>query len=250
MNPSCREIEPLLTPYVDQEATAAQRSLVAEHLQGCSTCRARAEAETRGRSVLRATSSTLREEAPARLVARCRPPARVAAAGWLQWRLVPSTRGLAMAAAALLIVTSVLFTFGGSSRVLAAGLALDHLKCFALFERSSAQTDAAALSRQLHVDYGWRLTVPTSSPTLKLQLVGGRRCFSTDGRVAHILYRHDGRPLSLFVMPNVMRGAAEVGVIGHQAIVWSRHGMTYAVVARERREDLERIAAYMKDLVE
>ena len=123
------------------------------------------------------------------------------------------------------------------------------LKCFALFERVSTEPDPATLSRELHQAYGWQLKVPPTEPALKLQLVGGRRCFSTDGRVAHILYRHDGRALSLFVMPAVVRSAAALGVIGHQAIMWSRGGMTYALVAREDRRDLEKVATYMQGAV-
>jgi anti-sigma factor RsiW len=155
-----------------------------------------------------------------------------------------------MAAAVLLVAAGAVFTAGGSTRVLAAELALDHLKCFALFERVSAQPDPASLARQLHEDYGWQLKVPATRADLKLQLVGGRRCFSTDGRVAHILYRHDGRPLSLFVMPAVARSAAALEVVGHQAIMWSRGGMTYALVAREDSQDLARVAAYMQTAVE
>ena len=51
--PSCREIDPLVTPYIDGEATAAERAAVDAHLSACPPCRQRAEAETSARDTLR-----------------------------------------------------------------------------------------------------------------------------------------------------------------------------------------------------
>lgn len=247
---SCREIEPLLAAFVDGEANAADRDRVEEHLAACARCRVRAGDDAGGRLILRTAAHALKSEAPPGLRDRCRPPQRAANVPARFPLFSRSSRAWAMAAAILLVVAGAAFTAGGSTRVLAAELALDHLKCFALFERASAQADPAVLAAELHQNYGWRLKVPATEPALKLQLVGGRRCFSTDGRVAHILYRHDGRALSLFVMPAAARSAAALGVIGHEAIVWSRGGMTYAVIAREDRTKLARVAAYMQTAVE
>src|SRR5947208_2837580 len=44
--PSCREIDPLLAPYIDGEIALADKAVVAAHLTACPPCRQRAEAET------------------------------------------------------------------------------------------------------------------------------------------------------------------------------------------------------------
>lgn len=244
---SCREIEPLLPPYVDDEATGSQRAAVDEHLQHCGPCRTRAASEAAGRLILKTGAERMRAEAPPSLRARCHSQRMTPRSRWLAVRPV---RAWAIAAMLLLVVFGAGLVTTGSTRVLAAELALDHLKCFALFERVSAQSNPSALEQHLHASYGWTLKVPPTCLPLKLRLVGGRRCFSTDGRVAHILYRHDGRPLSLFVMPGAARRPESLATVGHEAIVWSQRGMTYAIVAREPRTDLAAVAAYVKQAMQ
>jgi hypothetical protein len=184
------------------------------------------------------------------LRARCRPaPAAPAWHAWWPFAALHPIPVWAATFAVLLIASAVIVSVGGSSRVLAAELTLDHLKCFALFEKSSGPGQAATIGRRMEAEYGWHVTVPGSSAALKLRLVGGRRCFSTDGRVAHILYRHDGRPLSLFVIPSSSRAAEQMAVLGHEAIIWSDRGVSYAVVARGPRSEVEQVAEYMRDAV-
>jgi anti-sigma factor RsiW len=246
--PRCDDVRPLMTLYVDDEGTPDQRASVGGHLAQCPVCRRLAAEESAGRVILRQRAEALRVPAPAGLVARCRR--REAARASRVW----FTRGpLPVWAAAVLVLTlgAGLFVAAGSSTtVFAAELALDHLKCFALFEDASRVPDAATLARQLQT-YGWRLKVPGGAPDLGLQLVGGRRCFSTDGRIAHILYRHHGHSLSLFFVPGAAgRAAATLGVLGHGAVMWSRGGMTVVVLAREGRDELTQAAAYLRRATE
>jgi anti-sigma factor RsiW len=155
---------------------------------------------------------------------------------------------LSLAAALLLAVAGVAGYgfFGRSSTVLAAQLTLDHLKCFSFYEASSGPADPVALEARLRQAYGWRLTVPPPSPDGRLKLVGARRCITADGRIAHILYRDGGRPLSLFVLPSTERPADHVEIFGYEARIWSRAGTTYVLVAREPGADVERAAAYLQ----
>jgi anti-sigma factor RsiW len=249
--PSCDEIRPLMTVYVDDEGTPGQRASIGEHLAQCAACRRLASAESAGRVILRRRAEVFRVAAPAGLVARCQPHPREARQQLRAWFALRPMPMWAAAALVLILGTGLLVAAGSSTTVFAAELALDHLKCFALFENASRSPEPAALARQLQEAYGWRLKVPDGSPALKLHLVGGRRCFSTDGRVAHILYRHDGRPLSLFVVPgNAGRAAASLGVLGHEAVMWSQGGMTVVVMAREPREQLAHVAAYLKQAVQ
>ncbi len=244
--PTCPEIEPLITAFVDQEASAAERAAVSAHLGECAACRRRANEEGIARRVLHERADVFRLEAPASLRARCQPPPRRAPLFRAFIRPLPAW------AAALLVVVLVGAAFYGAGRVptvFAAELALDHLKCFALFDKSSGPGDPAAVAERMKAAYGWAIVVPGPSAALGLSLVGGRRCFSTDGRVAHIMYRHADHPLSLFVVPGTSRAAQQLAVLGHRAIIWSRHGNTFVVLAREPRDDIDQVAAYVRSVV-
>ena len=181
--PTCSEIEPLITAVVDDEATSTERAAVGAHLQQCGPCRRRAADETSARRILRARADTFHVEAPAMLRARCRP-ARPS-----PWRAIIRPIPVWAAAVVLVVVLAgVFYGVGRGSTALAAGLALDHVKCFALFEKASGPGDATVIAERMKESYGWSFTIPATSVALGLRLVGGRRCFSTDGRVAHILY--------------------------------------------------------------
>ena len=127
-----------------------------------------------------------------------------------------------------------------------AELTLDHVKCFALFEPRDAQPDPAALAGRLQADYGWRFTIPAGLPRERLTLIGARRCLSTDGQVAHVLYRHAGRPVSLFMMPGGSRDDARAAIAGHVARIWSRDSTTYVLVGSESEPEIQQVAAYFQ----
>ncbi len=245
--PSCRDIQPLITRYLDAEASDAERSVVADHLGGCSACRALAADEDAGRRIIRQRSAVCRVEAPAGLRERCRPPARTPAVSWFAIRPMPVWAPIGLVCA---ILGGGLVAAGRATTVFAAELALDHLKCFALFENASGPGDPGVIAERLKTDYGWTMAVPGASSSLGLRLVGGRRCFSTDGRVAHILYRHLGHPLSLFVIPRTTRASGQIAVAGHEAIMWSQRGNTYVVLARESRDELTPVAAYIRSVLD
>ena len=200
------------------------------------------------RRMLRERADALHVSAPAGLRVRCQPPPRRVSwfgRGFLRPLPVWATVGVVA-----VVFAAVFYVAGRGSTAMAAELVLDHLKCFALFENASGPGDATAIAARLKASYGWDVKVPPGLPALALHLVGGRRCFSTDGRVAHILYRHAGRPLSLFIVPSTSHATAEIAVMGHQTMIWSRRGSTYVVLAQEPREQIERVAAYMRSVIE
>jgi len=245
---SCHDVDRLMTPYLDAEVEGPQRRAIDEHLSACQPCARRAKAEAAARRVLMIKSSDLCGRAPARLRERCAAlaprPARQPRWSLTGWRRLSAVS----ATAAVLLVAGVL-AIGISSHsptLLAAELSLDHMKCFALFEPKVAQADAKAVARQLEADYGWRFGVPESRPALQLSLLGARRCFSTDGSVAHVLYRHAGRAVSLFMMRRTTNPAARVGIGGRVATIWSRRDTTYVLLGDETEADLQPIAEYFK----
>jgi len=245
---SCQDVGRLITPYLDAEAGAADRQAVDAHLRACQPCARRAAAEKTVRRVVMVKAASLSVTAPDALRERCAAlaPKPKAQRRWLLlgWRAV------SLATASLVVLglagTLLYAVVTHSPTVLAAELALDHVKCFALFEPRVAAADAAAVAKQLEADYGWRLDVPASSPADRLTLIGARRCLSTDGRVAHVLYRHNGRPVSLFMMPGTSRPEARISVAGHVARVWTRGDTTYVMVGSESEPDLRPVAAYFQ----
>ncbi len=244
---TCRDIEPLITASVDGVATGTEQTAVGEHLRGCQRCRARASQEAVMRRVLTERAEALHVTAPAELRAKCQPPPR--RRPWFAAVIHP-VPAWATIGVVVLVFAAVFYVAGRGSTAMAAELALDHLKCFALFEKASGPGDPGVIAARLKASYGWSVTVPPASVALGLQLVGGRRCFSTDGRVAHILYRHGGRPLSLFIVPRAPHAAAQLAVLGHHAIIWSRRDTTYVVLAQEPGDQVARVADYMRSVVQ
>ena len=58
-----------------------------------------------------------------------------------------------------------------------------------------------------------------------------RRCFSTDGRAAHMMYTWRGAPLSLYVLQENTGHDKALRKMGHEAVIWCANQRTYAVVA-------------------
>ena len=157
---------------------------------------------------------------------------------------------LAMAASLLLVVGLIFFLgLNRGVELLAAQLAVDHIKCHNFITRES-DPDPVLLSRQWQQDRGWALNIPASASQYQLELLGVRRCGSTEGPNAHIMYTWRGKPLSVYVMNHESaRARAEeqfVHKAGQDAIVWNQQGRTYAVVASAPRNELDQIATYVK----
>ena len=247
----CQDVSRLLTPYLDGEVGVADRQAVEGHLRTCQPCATRAAAEGAVRRVMIVRASTLSAKAPEALRRRCE--ALAPRPRELRWRSAVSWRALGLVSASLVVVAlATTIAYGvvtHSQTLLLTELALDHLKCFALFEPSVAQADPAAVASQLEADYGWRLTVPASSPRDRLTLLGARRCLSTDGRVAHVLYRHAGRPVSLFMMPRTTRPEARVAVGDRVVTIWSRGDTSYVLLGDETEREMQPIAAYFKSVM-
>jgi anti-sigma factor RsiW len=240
--PSCREIDPLFAPYVDGEATADQRAIVDAHLLACPKCRHQTALQVAVRDSVR--SKLCRPCAPEALRTRCRAAAR---AGKGPFGTSRSTiASLSMAAALVLVLGGVLLysLTGMSPTVLAAQLTLDHVKCFAVHD-ADTPVDLRVSEEQYARDYGSEIRLPRV-PIAGLQLVDMRRCFCGEGMAAHAMYRLNGRPVSLYVIPDATRDRASTDVFGHDAVIWSKGNTTYVLLSNEPRETLEALAAEME----
>lgn len=242
----CRDVDEQLAAYVDGEDPAGVRRSLDAHLSACPSCRDNAERERTARDMIRAHRESLRTAAPADLLARCQtasrnaqPPGRARATFR---RLVPLS-----VAATLLLAVGVVFVFGLNDRVeaLAAGLVLDHAKCFKITP-AAGKDDAAADEAIWQRKQGWAITVPASSSDEQLTLVDVRKCLTADGWSAHLMYRWRGQPLSVYVVPKMVGTAAPSETLGHETEMWAGNGRTYAVLVDGRPPGFDEIVSYMK----
>lgn len=254
----CEELEPLFAPYVDGEGSADQRQAVQDHLERCPTCRHAVQAERVARAALTSCRTRLSAHASPRLRERCAACAS-SPSGW--WRLAGARRAATQRwiplsfAATMLLAVVVVFLIGinGGDRALAAQLAIDHVKCFK-FAPDHADADAGAdpvrAAERWKEVYGWLIAVPRNAPEEELQLLDVRRCISTQGLSAHMLYKWHGQPLSVYVLNSVPKSDVHVerlvSSLGEQTVMWTEAGRTYAVVGKARPEDLTHIAHYLR----
>lgn len=255
--PDCSTIDPLVTPFIDGELPGPDRRAVEEHLRVCPPCHSRVVAEREVHALIRARVAALNKtSAPDALHATCweiaRRRPRVAAAsaraatppmGWPA-RLAPYAL-----AASLVLVVGGAFVYQAtdmSARVLAAELTADHMKCFAMNRALATQQAPASVERAMASGFDWRVHVPNDPARAGLELVGSRPCLYGQGKIAHIMYRHEGRPVSLFMLPNSARAEELVDVLGHEAAIWCAGNRTFVLVASEPRGDVERMVSFVR----
>jgi anti-sigma factor RsiW len=248
--PNCQTIDPLVTPYVDGQLPDADRDIVERHLRTCPPCDSRVAAERAVHELIRARRDELESPCASRVLhSKCaaiadstRTPTS-ASAGW-RARLAP----LAVAASLVLIVGAAFLyqLTASSSRVMAAELAADHLKCFAMNDVLHTHQEAATVESAMLSGFGWRMQMPSNISREGLELVGSRPCMYGEGKIAHIMYLHHGEPVSLFMLPRSSRAKELVQVLGHKAAIWCENDRTFVLVAREPKEDVERMAALVQ----
>jgi anti-sigma factor RsiW len=259
--PDCQTIDPLVTPFVDRQLSDADCRAVDEHLSVCPQCRTRVIAERAVRDLCQARRAALsRTCAPGGLYARCaqyarsRPLVTDAAA---HGRSVSSRfRPFARHAVPLALAASLAILVGGaflyqltesSSRVMAAELTADHLKCLALNGVLHTNDTAAAVESSMLSGFGWRMQLLSDRASGGgLDLVGARPCLYGEGKIAHIMYRYHGEPVSLFMLPRTRRAQEVVQALGHQAAIWCVNNRTFVLVAREPRREIDRIATIVQ----
>lgn len=258
--PDCSSIDSLATAYVDGELAAGDRQALELHLRACAACRVRVAAERAVRGLLQARKPALCEErAPQALRRRCEMldaaarlpggavrrarPAYPSLAVW-QARLAPMAL-----AATLVLIGGAVFLYrltGSSAPVMAAELTADHVKCFLLNGVAHPDHRTTQVEQSLASKFGWSARLPDQPEQAGLELVGERTCLYGHGLVAHIMYRHEGRPVSVFMLPKAARREEVLDVLGHGAAVWSVGDRTFVLVAREPRAEIERMASFVR----
>lgn len=246
MRMTCRDVEAHLTPWIDGELEGATAEAVAAHVSVCGACRRHATLEDAARRTLGQCAARIAPTAPLALRATVR---RAVAAPQRRMRLV----WVAASAAATVVVTVGLVALGGLVRpvpVFAAQAVVDHLKCMRLGP-SATSSDPKAIESSWRGWQGWELHVPSGQQGAGLKLLGYRRCVITEGRMAHLLYEREGHIVSLFVMPDGPHVAhEELEIFGQDAVLWTSHGHTYALVGRGDRATLAAVASSLEHELE
>lgn len=241
MKDTCLDLEPLLALRADDELDAAQTALVDRHLEACPSCRAAAEAQQAVRDLVVARAANLRDRAPEAL------RQRVAAQAAPRTRR-PAWSPLRLPVAATLLLTMFLWgTYAltsASTTVLAAQLALDHLKCVKLVQDGEGLDSAEAQAEWVRT-YAWSPAMPDAKAEDGTKLIGVRRCLYGHGHLAHLLYTVNGRVVSLFVMPRADHEASDeatvLALFGQQARVWTAGEQTFALVTDADAAGLDRL---------
>ena len=250
---NCADVSNRLYAYVDDTLPGTERRVVEAHLNGCARCRqelAEIQAvETQLRALWRASpapSADLWRRARAKI----RPPA---AAPRRPRRAVLVLAGAMVAAVAIGIGWRAIDIGGIEERVVVEPM--EELRAYVDSRRplDVATTDMAQLRQWFRdkVDYA----LPEPRTEAGVRLTGGRLCFFLDRRIASLMYKSDGRVLSLYVIPEErfsLGGRAERSVAGERVIVrkaggyaqvmWQRDGFVYALVGELAPERLVEIA--------
>jgi anti-sigma factor RsiW len=129
---------------------------------------------------------------------------------------------------------------------MAAELTADHMKCLAVNSLLGTHQTASVVESSMAAGFEWQARLPEQPERAGLELVGARPCLYAEGRVAHIMYRHRGRPVSVFMLPNTVRPESLTRVMGHECAIWSSGGRTFVLIAREPRDDVERMASFVQ----
>lgn len=244
MKDSCDEVAPLLTQAAEDHASPATDPRVARHLAECGACERSLRLEREMHALLRARAASLQGRAPDAL--RDRLAAQVGQRRPATRRWIPLR--MPVAATVLLALLGVM-TYGltsASSTVLAAQLALDHLKCVRLVAPGTAINPVQAV-KDWAEKYQWAPRMPAAPTGRKASLVGVRRCLYGHGHLAHLLYDVEGHTVSMFVMP---RSEYPLGAtperhdfLGQHAEVWASGDQSFAVVGDIAPEQLATLAA-------
>jgi anti-sigma factor RsiW len=277
---NCQSLDPLVTPFIDGELPDADRLAVAAHLSHCPPCHSRVVAEQAVHELIRTRRSTFIACAPEPLRQRCAQLARLQASeaalpgtpagapsATRRAALSPSAtssrpfthiladRSWATRLAPFALAASLVAVVGGaflyqatesSARLLAAELTADHLKCFAVNRALGTHEMPEAVESSMASAFNWRMHLPEAPERAGLELVGSRPCLYAEGKIAHIMYRHQGHPVSLFMLPKSARAQQLVKVFGHEAAIWCVGSRTFVLIAREPRDDVERMASFVQ----
>ena len=242
---ACRDIEPLLTRWVDGEVSGSDVAAVRAHLETCRACRASAAAQRAVRERLRAAAPELVARAPAALWARCAAALEAVAPPVARGRLRRAVGWAPLAAAAVLLLVALGVTI--EQRVMGgfvAQLAIDHDKCFPAPPPPAPAFGAPDARMQLAAIVGADVAVPLESP--EFDLLDVQECDHERGSMGHVRCLWRGAAVSLFVVPDRSYDERLLEIVRHDALVWSDDRHAYVLVAERGLVDFGQVARHVR----
>ncbi|WP_332855777.1 anti-sigma factor family protein [Duganella sp. S19_KUP01_CR8] len=247
----------MLSAYLDDELSVADRRQLEAHLSGCADCSAALEElkALRGRIVAEASRHAAPEYLKHRIHAALRAepthqPRRPAPRTW-PWTWI--NLGLAGAATAAFAVTLTLYLGQPSANErIEQELVASHFR--ALMPNHLA--DVASTDQ--HTVKPWFAgKLDFSPPVVDLAeqgyaLVGGRLDYLQQRPVAALAYRHRQHILNLYIWPDAgaRAGAPQASMRqGFHLLRWSQDGMQYSAVSDMNPQDLAQFAAQLRQKV-
>lgn len=253
---TCSTIDALVTPYVDGELDHGARDAVDAHLQQCAACRARITAERAACTLVKRRQAELAGAcAPAWLRDRCAgarsSPPVVLQTARVQGKRASVNRSVvrwAFAATVLLAAAGAILyrVTVGAPQAIAAELTTDHAKCFMLNSVLRTHQSIGDVQAYLRAGFDWEAELPNPTEDADLHLVGSRPCLYERGTVAHLMYRHHGVPVSIFMLPGVQHEPNTLHAFGHDAIIWTDQHRTFVLIAKAPPEQIQQVATFVK----
>ena len=96
------------------------------------------------------------------------------------------------------------------------------------------------------VGFGWNVHLPDERRQGSSNSSARVRASTVKARSRTSCTRHNGQPVSLFMLPREARASELVQVFGHQARIWSEGDRTFVLVARESASEMEHMAALVR----
>jgi anti-sigma factor RsiW len=200
----CDEAQELITGLVDEEITATERAAVEGHLGECHGCRGQFERETALKRDLRLAAAAvvvpnaLRESIRTRegnLGSDTRVPKTVSALNWLA---APRARSIYAFAAAVLVITALLFRLPGNEDIATRALAI-HENVVSGERALIRVNDAAQLRKQLSLAVNHRFApIALDLSVIKLHPVAGFFEKIGDREVLITVYEGAGAAITCF----------------------------------------------------
>lgn len=261
---TCEELASQLDAFLDDELSVGELLHVQAHLGHCEVCQRVVASELQFRRLIEADA--LRDQAPAGLRERItreirkRPADRVSPSRWFFLRRpvrfflgLIGTAGSGVA----VVVLVLLFLRGGPGEL--SPLATEVVAKHRLYSRAEASlhlatVEADELARWLVGQLPFRIKLPVLARPGE-QLLGGRVTSVADAPAAYLLYKRDGRRLSLLIFrvsPDVFARESADRVTPHpfyhttaqgRTVLWWEDGeVYYAATGEGTREELVEFA--------
>jgi anti-sigma factor RsiW len=135
----------------------------------------------------------------------------------------------------------------GATEALAAELTADHVKCFMLNTVLRTHDSVSDVRAYLRSGFNWEAELPPSGTAAEMSLVGSRPCLYERGKIAHIMYRHKGVPVSVFMLPGIHYPSELVHTFGHEAVIWADGRRTFVLISRGSRDEVTKVASFVQE---